>query len=289
MQFAAPHPDLRPYVTTYYSAEISSSDGTPIEDLLYPEWASVRYLCDGAVSGGHYLEEITPTPPVTVVGPSSLATRMTCTSLHVSSFGLLPLGWHHFVGLRASDFADNVVDANDIKAKVDFASLHSAVANCRDISDVATVFDNALLTTMMQFPASQRKNDAMIEALHRSLIDPDIHSVGEIAERLNLTGAQIERLSKRVFGFTPKLLIMRQRFLRTLDLQIRQPKAKWGDILDPQYHDQAHFNRDFQRFFGMSPTQYVALEQPIISVAAQARMAALGDPLQGLHAPSDKA
>lgn len=289
VQFAAPHPDLRPYVTTYYAAEIIGLNGSPVEDLLHPEWGSVRYVCNGAVSGGNHLDELASASPVTVVGPSSLATRMICLSMRVASFGLLPLGWHRFVGLPASDFADRIVDARDIAAKVDFVSLYAAIAGFSELSDVTTVFDNALLTAMMQTTPSQRKDDAVIEALHRALHDPDVSSVAEIADRLHLTGAQIERLSKRAFGFPPKLLIRRQRFLRTLGLLIRQPKAKWSDILDPQYHDQAHFNRDFQRFFGMSPTQYLALNQPIVSVAAAARMAALGNPLQGLHAPRDEA
>jgi methylphosphotriester-DNA--protein-cysteine methyltransferase len=69
---------------------------------------------------------------------------------------------------------------------------------------------------------------------------------------------------------------------------MREPASKWADILDPQYYDQAHFNRDFQRFFGMAPKQYLALEKPIVLAGAMARMEALGDPLQGLHIPGTK-
>jgi methylphosphotriester-DNA--protein-cysteine methyltransferase len=128
----------------------------------------------------------------------------------------------------------------------------------------------------------------LIIGLHRALLDQEVGSVSQIADHLGVTLLQLERLSKRVFGFSPKLLIRRQRFLRTLALLMRQPSAKWADILDPQYHDQAHFNRDFQRFFGMAPKQYLALDKPIVLAAALARMEALGDPLQGLHKPGTK-
>jgi AraC-like DNA-binding protein len=284
-QFVAPHPDLRPYVTTYYIAEVNSPDGRMVEDLLHPEWGSVRYVCSGAVQGSAHPDPIQAVPLVTLVGHSSRATRIGCISMRVVSFGLLPLGWHHLIGLPAARFADQSVDACAVKTRIDFAALFPAVAASQNLEEVAAIFDNALLQSIMQTPTSAKSDDDAIQGLHAALLDSGATSVTEIAEQLGMNGMQLERLSKRVFGFPPKLLIRRQRFLRTLALLMRQPEAKWGDILDPQYYDQAHFNRDFQRFFSMSPKEYLALDKPISLVAAMARMKALGDPLQGLHAP----
>ena len=288
-QFVAPHPDLRRYVTTYYIAEVNSSDGQMVEDLLHPEWGSVRYICNGVAQGSAHPDPLQPVPPVTLVGHSSRATRIGCVSMRVASFGLLPLGWHHMVGLPAARFADQSVDARMVKTRVDFAALFPTISAAQTIDDVAAIFDNVLLQSLMQTASSAKGDDDLIHGLHTALLDSNFASVTEIAERLNVSGMQLERLSKRVFGFPPKLLIRRQRFLRTLALLMRQPEAKWGEILDPQYYDQAHFNRDFQRFFGMAPKQYLALAKPIVSVAAMARMKALGDPLQGNHAPRGEA
>lgn len=288
-QFVAPHADLRRYVTTYYIAEVNSPDGQMVEDLLHPEWGSVRYICSGAVQGSAHPEPLKPVPPVTLVGHSSRATRIGCVSMRIASFGLLPLGWHHLVGLPASRFADQSVDAYTLKTRINFASLFPTISAAQTLDEVAAIFDNALLQSLVQIPASARSEDELIHGLHTALLDSDATSVAEIAEQLQMNGMQLERLSKRVFGFPPKLLIRRQRFLRTLALLMRQPEAKWGEILDPQYYDQAHFNRDFQRFFGMAPKQYLALDKPIVSVAAMARMKALGDPLQGNHVPRGEA
>jgi AraC-like DNA-binding protein len=287
-QFAAPHPDLRPYITTYYVADVASPDGREVEDLLHPEWGSVRYVCRGEARGSVQPEPMELVPPVTLVGHSSLATRVGCVSMRIASFGLLPLGWHHFVGLPASRFADRSVGTNELKARVDFAALLPRLSAATELEEISAVFDEALLQALANTPKTARNDDAAIEALHRALLDPEVASVAEITERLGLTVLQLERLSKRVFGFSPKLLIRRQRFLRTLAVLMREPASKWADILDPQYYDQAHFNRDFQRFFGMAPKQYLALEKPIVLAAAMARMEALGDPLQGLHAPGTK-
>lgn len=286
--FVAPHPDLRPYITTYYLAEVNSADGNPVHDLLHPEWGSVRYVCDGEVKGSIQPDPVVAVPPVTLIGHSSRAARVECKSVRIASFGLLPIGWHRFVGLPAHVHADRSVDARGLKSAVDFAALLPALASARDVAEVAAIFDNALLSALLGPAQSDDDDYPLIEGLHRALLDGEVSSVADIAERLAITSTQLERLSKRIFGFPPKLLIRRQRFLRTLAMLMRQPKAKWADILDPQYHDQAHFNRDFQRFFGMAPKQYLALDKPIVLAAAMARMAALGDPLQGLHTPKAK-
>ena len=285
VEFAAPHPDLQPYITTYYTADIESADGQLIEDLLHPEWGSVRYVCRGAVQASAQPDPLQPIPPVVLAGHSSRATRIGCTTMRIASFGLLPLGWHHFAGLPAHRYADTSVAAQHAKTRVDFAALFPAVAEAASLEDVAAIFDNALLQALLKVPASARHDDALIQKLHLVLMDPDVVTVGEIADHVGLTGVQLQRLSKRIFGFPPKLLIRRQRFLRTLAMFMRYPNSKWAEILDPQYHDHAHFNRDFQRFFGMSPSQYMARDIPIVTASAMVRMQALGDPLQGLHAP----
>ena len=63
------------------------------------------------------------------------------------------------------------------------------------------------------------------------------------------------------------------------------PSLKWLSTLDYQYHDQAHFVRDFRRFMGMSPSAYAKLDKPLLIAAARARMEIAGEAVQGLHEP----
>ena len=95
-----------------------------------------------------------------------------------------------------------------------------------------------------------------------------------------------DRFCGRVFGFSPQLLLRRQRFIRSLAKFMLDPSLKWIDTLDTHYHDQAHFVRDFKRFMTMSPSEYARLPHPILAAAAHARMAVAGEAMQVLHSPA---
>jgi AraC-like DNA-binding protein len=284
-QFAAPHPDLRRYISTYYLAEVNSPCGEPITDLLHPEWASVRYLCSGAVMGSIVPAPVINMEPVIVVGPSSHAALISCVSMRIVSFGLLPLGWRRFFGENASRYADRPVEASEFPAGAILAKLLPQLQATDNLNEITTIFDSALLGLLRNSKPIDLAEEAAIEKAHSALLDPEIASVAALTEYVGITTLQMERLSKRVFGFPPKLLLRRQRFLRTLAVVLAEPRSKWGEILDPQYYDQAHFNRDFRRFFGMSPRDYLAMPRPIVAAAARERMRALGHALQALQKP----
>ena len=125
-----------------------------------------------------------------------------------------------------------------------------------------------------------------IHRLNTALVDPKIGTVSQLAEEVAMNIRSLERLSKRAFGFSPKLLLRRQRFLRSLSQFMLDPSLKWLNTLDQHYHDQAHFVRDFKRFMGMSPSAYAKLDKPILMAAARARMAIAGQAVQALHDPN---
>lgn len=107
----------------------------------------------------------------------------------------------------------------------------------------------------------------------------------DLAHRLGISSRSLERLSLKAFGFSPKLLLRRQRFLRSLAQFMLDPSLTWIRTLDFQYVDQAHFVRDFRRFMAMSPRHYAALDHPVLRAAAQGRSAAAGAAVQALHRP----
>jgi AraC-like DNA-binding protein len=64
-------------------------------------------------------------------------------------------------------------------------------------------------------------------------------------------------LFRRTLGLTPKLYCRVLRFQEALERGAATRAASWVDVaLDAGYSDQAHFNREFLEFAGVTPGQY---------------------------------
>lgn len=282
LQFHLPPEDLRPFVTTIYQIVIETPAHAPIDDLLHPEWGNIRLLdggvAEGSVGGGPLVQ----TPPAMLVGPTSRATRFRATSGTIWGVGLLPLGWSRLTGTAASDYADRVADLvadPALTTLAPFAQIrHRIPRDALAMRDLLIAASRAALG-----PPSGREGE--ISRIEAALVDPALHTVGDLARITGTTLRTLERLCLSAFGFSPQLLIRRQRFLRSLGQYMLDPSLRWIDTLDGHYHDQAHFVRDFKRFMGMSPSAYAQLPHPMLSAATHARKAAAGEPMQVLHRP----
>ncbi|MEQ8410587.1 MAG: helix-turn-helix domain-containing protein [Erythrobacter sp.] len=287
VRFALPREELRPYVTTYYYAEARCSEREPvIEDYLHPEWPNMRFIrtarCECAIG----TEALRPVPTFAATGPTSRPARFAIGSGQMWGIGLMPLGWAALVEGEAGDYVDRFVDG---LADPAFAAFHS-LARALDEGEAGYDAGLAIIEQHMDriFAAgdpARTVESGPIRAINAALVEPDLATVAELAERVGMTVRSLERLTRRAFGFTPKLLMRRQRFLRSLAQFMLDPSLKWLEALDCQYHDQAHFVRDFKRFMGMNPSDYTRLDKPFLVAAARARMEIAGQAVQGLHRP----
>jgi methylphosphotriester-DNA--protein-cysteine methyltransferase len=95
--------------------------------------------------------------------------------------------------------------------------------------------------------------------------------VDQFAAEVGVPPRTLHRLCLRAFGFAPKRLLRRQRFLETLGLIRVSADTKFSALLDEQYHDQAHFNRDFRDFMGMTAREYAQTPRALMQAAAIAQ------------------
>ena len=273
---------LRPYVSTIYLSEVVVTDGSRVEDYLHPEWANLRFV-DGdpplAAIGGSPVGEM---PRFIATGPTSTSTYFAAGNMRAWGIGILPMGWAKFIPLPADELADRFCDGAAHPAFATFTPLLETLRRVNDV-DAAAALINSHICALL---AGAAPDDPTILAAHVALVDDDLSSVADLSAKLALSERSIERLSHRAFGFSPKLLLLRQRFLRSLARFMLDPSMAWIDTMDHHYYDQAQFTRDFQRFMGMSPREYAARPKPILGAAAVARAAAAGAAVKGLHKPA---
>ena len=285
VRFALPSEKLRPYVTTYYLTQVKSpSPRAEIEDYLHPEWPNLRFMRAGWASSAIGDAPLATVPALAITGATSKAARFRIGSGRSWGIGLMPLGWASLFDIEAGDYADRIADGSLDPA---FAKLRPLARYlCKPETALSFAQEVALIEEHLEpLFANEPPNADAIAAINSALVDPDVATVAELAERVGMIPRSLERLTRRAFGFPPKLLLRRQRFLRSLAQFMLDPSLKWLSTLDSHYHDQAHFVRDFKQFMGMTPREYSKMEKPLLVAAARARMAIAGEAVQGLHDP----
>lgn len=280
-RFFAPPERLAGCFTSFYLVEVDLAGGEPLEDYLQPEWANLRFFFGGLPQtedrDGHVLKDTV----FTATGPSSCPVRFRTPATRLWGIGLLPLGWAKFMDVPASTLADTLTDGMKHPAFARFKPLYQELRETNAGEDGQAEIISAF------FVARDRpvRNAAQIAAVHEALVDPEVHGAAELAERANVTQRTLERLCARYFGFTPQHLIRRQRMMRTLAAFMLADRGNWSQVIDLHYTDHAHFTHEFHAFMRMSPSEYAALDHPVLAAFMAERARAMGSPVQTLDRP----
>lgn len=188
----------------------------------------------------------------------------------------MPLGWARLIGEDAGLYANRGVDLSGVLTGAE--ELWEELIGRGEGEQVVRL--DAHFSAKL---AEDRAPDPVIARTHRALMVGDIGDVEKFAAEVGLPVRTLQRLCRRTFGFAPKPLLRRQRFLRTLDQISRAGDRPLSEGLDVGYYDQAHFIKDFRSFMGMTPTAYFALPREVLRRAAAERTRVVGASLQGLH------
>jgi AraC-like DNA-binding protein len=196
--------------------------------------------------------------------------------------GLLPLGWAKYIGEPASDYANALLDGNAHPPFAQFRDLAGSIFGERPDPEAEWQRIDRYFLARGTDPVP---DEDRIGAIHSALIDPEVSTVSQLVARSRASQRTAERICGRVFGFPPKLLLRRQRFMRSLAHFVLDPSLKWIDAIDGSYHDQAQFVRDFRQFMGMTPRQYAALPKPLLGAIMRERARLAGSAVQTLDGP----
>ena len=280
-RFFAPPAQLAGCFTSFYLLEVDLAGGERVEDRLHPEWGNLRFFMGGFPEterrDGPWLTDT----PFTATGPSSCPTRFNLPTTRMWGIGVLPLGWAKFMDSPAKELADTVSDGLAHPAFAQFIPLYQAIRGANvDVETQAAMISDFFLARDRPV-----RNAAQIAAVHEALVDPEVHSAIELAQRANITHRTLERICARCFGFAPQHLVRRQRMMRTLSAFMLTERTTWSQVIDLHYTDHAHFTHEFHAFMRMSPSDYAGLDHPILAAFMAERARVMGSPVQTLDRP----
>ncbi len=277
IRYRQPRASLHPFITTYYWVDVPP-DGASVTDWLHPEWPNIRFLLEGGWRV-HLEDGTADVPACALFGPTFRSVRVVGSSpARLVGLGLLPLGFATLFDMKAADLSHRV---RPLEQHMPCArQLYVDLAQAGDDAAQAEVLDAYFEAKV----AARSPAPDLLRRAHAVLLDPEVTTVDAFSRALEISPRHLLRLCRRLFGFPPKLLLRRQRFMRTLEAAMAAPESSFAQVLDAAYFDQSHFVRDFHHFMGLSPSAYFHLERPLLGLAQRARLKALGASFQGLHA-----
>lgn len=252
-----------------------------VADHLLAGPGNVRFQLAGewrlTVDGAH-----SPTPQQSgLFGPTDRAAIFASTGRAIMlGAGLTPMGWAHLFTEPASKMVNRVQPLADFVGAPDADRLYADLMAAPDDLGIAAVLDSWFQARA----AARSAPDPRIASVHRELLEPHA-DVASLAGAVGVSERTLHRLCERAFGFTPKQLLRQKRFLRTLERVRGVLDQPLSGLIDDGYFDQAHFNRDFRQFMGMTPTEYFNSPREIMRRSAVLRRELNGLGLQGLHPP----
>ena len=251
----APAPGLASLVTRY-EIWLPSAGAAETERVLWvlPGEARLVIVREGgglsALIGNRRYDAL---PRVMLFGPTSRATRLTASGGAVVAIGLSALGWAGIVGRSAAALGDRVVAAADVFDQRLIAALaETLVPDCGD--DIGNRID-AVLGTM---PPSHCPDEPLVLGLTAIIADGSMHAAEAAGEQLGVASHVVRRSALRHFGYPPKVLLNRRRFVRALEGMILANRG-YSEAARHGYFDSSHFIRDAKRFLGMTPRRFLAL------------------------------
>ncbi|MDQ3518428.1 MAG: AraC family transcriptional regulator, partial [Gemmatimonadota bacterium] len=122
------------------------------------------------------------------------------------------------------------------------------------IADRERVLTTGMMHLVARLPTVRGLHPVVAHALER-FSETDL--VRDVVSETGYSHRRFIQLFLRAVGLKPKVFCRIIRFQRMLERLDRSPSSSWAGLaLNSGYSDQAHFNREFREFAGVSPSQY---------------------------------
>lgn len=273
IRYQAPCPALRGLIRTFYYFATEEPAAHP----LCAELGNIRILLAGGGSTRLPGEAPVALLDAALIGPTSGAYLVDAEAgTRVFGVGVLPRGWGAFLGVSAEEMADRTADADAVMGPA-LRRLAEAIRNAQDFGEMVVHAERYFLDLV-----SRRAGwaDGYPAALEQWLTSPDDKDLSSLLAMMDVSRRQTDRLAKRFFGASPKLLQRKYRALRAADRM--GDGGTWLEAAGGSFYDQSHFIKEFKTFIGVTPADYAKQAGLIQAYRAERRRALRVAPLGNL-------
>lgn len=204
-----------------------------------------------------------PVPSACFYGQSTTCKQYTSTDAVNSIFGVrlyahaIPL----LFNLPATEITNQYVDISSL-LNAQGVELAGDIVQAGSFAERVNIISAFLESQIQRRLATLTRFEAFIAYMN---INGSSLPVSELASQVNLSQRQFERHFKYLTGFSAKTFSKIARFENLMEAMCcpagKTPQNLTNLALDHGYYDQSHLNRHFKEFTGMSPSNFLQLQE----------------------------
>lgn len=160
-------------------------------------------------------------------------------------------GFYALTEVPATEIKNTFIDAEAIFGPA-ILSLREQLLACREIHTIFEVVEKYFSNII----SSPKEESCIIEYVINNIDTP----LSRLVEKTGYSHKHVIHLFKKYTGLSPKYFQQIRRFNSTLnDILTMRYEVDWSNIVfNNGYYDQSHFIKEFNRFAGINPGDYLA-------------------------------
>ena len=266
----APAADLAPWIARLYATVVDLPEGHRIDCGLLNDTAVIRVQLKGAWTAETAAGPRAFGRAALFFGPQTRRMPVSVTGSFISvGVALRPGTGHAFRGIDTADYLDQLLHCDELDLPGEAAL--SALDRTADPESWLVMLE-AMIRQVVNHEGAAVPDPVSARFEVLAFTDPTI-TVADAAGICGVTQRQLERIVRRDFGLPPKQVLRRARALDMASSLRGVADQAEAEELALRFYDQSHLIREFTKLFGMSPSQFVARSQPLLTFTLESRQA----------------
>ncbi|HMP56130.1 MAG TPA: helix-turn-helix domain-containing protein [Novosphingobium sp.] len=266
----APRNELAPWIGRLYVSDVAAPDGHRLECGLFNDTSMLRVQLSGQWRAETIAGPMELGRAALYFGPQSRRMAVAVTGPFCSvGVALRPGACHALRGPKAADHLDRI-SGTEVLGLAQDAVLAQFEPDMGPEAMLQVM--EGLLMSMVERCATGEPDPLTARFENAAFLDPTI-SISQFARECGVDQRRLERVVRRDFGMAPKQVLRRARALDMASHLRGVADQDEAEELALRYYDQSHLIREFIELFGMSPSQFVARPQPLLTLALESRQA----------------